>query len=49
MKWIRWQGLITFVVLLLFVIVAWFLFVDVAVKKTIESKGTEKYKKPFHR
>ncbi|MDL1963893.1 MAG: TIGR03545 family protein [Deltaproteobacteria bacterium] len=41
MKWIRWQGLITFVVLLLFVIVAWFLFVDVAVKKIIESKGTK--------
>lgn len=41
MKWIRWQGLITFVVLLLFVIVVWFLFVDVVVKKTIESKGTE--------
>lgn len=41
MKWIRWQGLVTFVVLLLFVIGAWFLFVDVAIKKTIESKGTE--------
>ncbi len=41
MKKIRWQGLITFVVLLLFVIGAWFLFVDVAIKKTIESKGAE--------
>jgi len=41
MNWIRWQGLITFVVLLLFVTVAWFLFVDVAVKKIIESKGTK--------
>jgi len=41
MKWIRWHGLITFVVLLLFVIGAWFLFVGVVVKKTIESKGTE--------
>ena len=41
MKWIRWQGLITFVVLLLFVIVVWFFFVGVAIKKTIESKGTE--------
>ncbi len=41
MKWIRWQGLITFVVLVLFVIGVWFLLVDVVIKKTIESKGTE--------
>lgn len=41
MKRIRWQGLIVFVVLLLFVIGVWFLFVDVAIKKAIESKGTE--------
>lgn len=41
MKSIRWQGLITFVVFLLLVIGVWFLFVDVVIKKTIESKGTE--------
>lgn len=39
-KWIRWQGLLIFIVVMALVLVFWFLFVDKIVKSSIEKVGT---------
>ena len=40
MKWVRWQGLIAFVVVLIVVMGAWFFVVDSAIEAVIEKTGT---------
>ncbi len=39
-KWIRWQGLVTFFVILFIVSAFWLLFIDGIVKRLIEKQGT---------
>ena len=40
-KWIRWKGLITFVLVAVVIFLAWILLVDSIAKRTIESAGTK--------
>ncbi len=40
-KWIRWRGLIAFIVLVALVAVIWFIAVDWVAKKAIETAGTK--------
>ena len=39
-RWIRWQGLVAFIVVVVCVSLLWFVFVDVAAEKIIEGAGT---------
>ena len=39
-RWIRWQGLVAFVVFVASVCLLWFVFADLAVEKVIEGAGT---------
>ena len=41
MKWIRWQGLITFLALTVIVAFIWFFFIDSYVERMIEKTGTK--------
>ncbi|MBW2331494.1 MAG: hypothetical protein JRF30_11405 [Deltaproteobacteria bacterium] len=40
MKWVRWQGLIAFVVVVIVVMGVWFFVVDSAIEAVIEKTGT---------
>jgi competence protein ComGC len=40
-RWIRWQGLLAFVVVIVLVAVFWFFFVDNIVKNNIEKYGSK--------
>lgn len=39
-RWIRWQGLVAFIVVVVSISLLWFVFVDMAVEKIIEGAGT---------
>ena len=41
MKFFRWQGLIVFVIIVALILGLWFLFIDTAIKKTMETVGTK--------
>ena len=41
MKSFRWQGLIIFVIIVALILGLWFLFIDTAIKKAIETVGTK--------
>ncbi|MBE9503229.1 MAG: TIGR03545 family protein [Proteobacteria bacterium] len=41
MKFFRWQGLIAFVIIVALILGLWFLFIDTAIKNTIETVGTK--------
>jgi uncharacterized protein (TIGR03545 family) len=39
-RWIRWQGLVAFIVVVVVISLLWFVFADMAVEKIIEGAGT---------
>ena len=39
-RWIRWQGLVAFIVVVVSISLLWFVFADMAAEKIIESAGT---------